>query len=134
VVGTKPKGHTGGKIIGEVRNLQERHEVDNSQKSWTIWSFRIESFDKTGNRMQPVPVEMRGRAFQGMLNEGDQVEIRAKWRGGQTLRVSEVRNVTTGARVVAKKGGSGVPMWVWNIVWFAAIGLALALCTGALDQ
>lgn len=133
VAGNKSRQHPRGKIVGEVRNLQERHETDNSQKTWTIWSFRVESFDRTGNRMQPVPVEMRGRTFQGMLNEGDQIEIRAKWREGQTLRVTEVYNTTTGSKVIVKKGVSGTPIWVWNIVFFIVLGLAAAFVCNGMD-
>lgn len=119
-----------GRIEGEVRNLQERQETDNSQKTWTVWSFRVESFDKAGNRLQPVPVEMRGRAFQGMLNEGDQIRIATSWKAGQTVRVKEVYNVTTRSKVKAK--GIGVPGWVWNILWLLALSLAAAYVCGGL--
>jgi hypothetical protein len=133
VEGGDSRQHPRGKITGEARNVITRHETDTSGKPLTILSFRVESFDKAGNRMQPVAVEMRGKSFQGMLNEGDQVKIRAILRKGQALRVSEVYNVTTGSRVKAKRSAPGIPMWVWNLVFFAAIALILAYCSGALD-
>ncbi len=55
-----------------------------------------------GNRLPPVPVEIRGRSIEGVISEGDQVEIPGVWREGETLRTTLVRNKTTGAVVKCK--------------------------------
>lgn len=91
------------KVRGEVRNLQERQESGAGDRSTNVRTFVVESYDAAGNRLPPVPVEMRGRGFQGVLSPGDTVEIAKKWREGQTLRVKKLRNVTTGGSVSVRR-------------------------------
>jgi hypothetical protein len=79
-----------------------------SGTSWTVLSFVLERYDKDGNRITPVPVEMRGRSFAGFLNEGDWVEVHAKWKKGKALRVSQVYNKTTESTVKAKGKSAAV--------------------------
>ncbi|MBU7028527.1 MAG: hypothetical protein HXS48_16455 [Theionarchaea archaeon] len=99
---------------GEARGIQSRQEADLSGTSWTVLSFVLERYDKNGNRLTPVPVEMRGRSFKGFLNEGDWVEVHGTLKKGKTLRVSQVYNKTTESTVKAKgesaavKAGSAV--------------------------
>ncbi len=90
-------------IVGEVRGFQSRTESLGPQyPTKTIWTFRVERFDAAGNRLPPVPVEMRSKSFDGFINEGDQVEISARWREGQIAKPRKLRNLTTGAIVKAR--------------------------------
>jgi hypothetical protein len=89
----------GNRVIGEVREFRERHETE-GQLSWIIWSFRVERYDATGNRLQPVPVEMKGMTFDGTMSEGDWVELPVDWKPGQVARPKRINNLTTGASIV----------------------------------
>lgn len=91
-------------IVGEARSIKERSEPAGGQQTVTIIAFHVERYDKAGNRMSPIPVEMRCKSFVGLIREGDQVEVRGKWREGEVLRVSKVYNLTTRSRI--KKGAS----------------------------
>lgn len=61
-------------------------------------SFRVERYDRSGNRLQPVPIEVQGIQLSGQLNDGEEVEVTGKWRRG-TIRARTVVNITTGAHV-----------------------------------
>ncbi|WP_189602548.1 hypothetical protein [Streptomyces lateritius] len=67
-----------------------------------VWTFRVERFDQMGNRVQLVPVEMRGRRFEGSVSDGDWVRARGRIRNG-TLHATRITNVTTGAVVRARR-------------------------------
>lgn len=100
-------------VVGEARGIQSRQETDLSGTSWTVLSFVLERYDKNGNRLTPVPVEMRGRSFKGFLNEGDWVKVHGTIKKGN-IQVSQVYNKTTESTVKAKgepaavKAGSAV--------------------------
>ncbi|MGW4043145.1 hypothetical protein [Streptomyces sp. NPDC004721] len=86
---------------GQVRAVQVRSENRGENQTKEIWTFRIERYDSEGNRILLVPVEMRGRTFEGSINDGDWVRARGRVRSG-TLRVSRLENLSTGASVLAK--------------------------------
>ncbi len=67
----------------------------------TVWNFRIDRHDASGNRLAPVPVEMRGYSFSGSVSNGDEIRVKGRWKSG-TLHVEELDNLTTGAEVRAK--------------------------------
>jgi hypothetical protein len=96
----RPGIYKASSIVGEVRGFQSRTESLGPQyPTKIIWTFRVERFDAAGNRLPPVPVEMRSKSFDGFINEGDQVEISGRWREGQIVRPRKLRNLTTGAMV-----------------------------------
>jgi hypothetical protein len=97
--------HTSAMIKGTVSSFQQRTEQINTgtgPRSLVVWDFRIEQRDSTGQPMPRVAVEMRGRSFIGSINNGDVVEIDARFRPGQVLQVRRLRNLTSGAVVTAK--------------------------------
>jgi hypothetical protein len=90
-------------LRGEVRGFRERVEQHGSGQYGSvapdiIWSFRIERYEG-GNRLPPIPVEMRGHKFKGFINEGDTVELHDRWREGETARPKQIFNVTNNAAV-----------------------------------
>ncbi|WP_141754159.1 hypothetical protein [Streptomyces subrutilus] len=93
-------------FTGTVRDFQVRRErsVVSGDNEIEIWHFRIERHDDRGNRMDPVPVEMRGLTFSGSVSNGDEVHVSGRWRNG-TLRVEEFTNLTTRAQVKGKSYG-----------------------------
>ncbi|YCK42924.1 hypothetical protein ACNF49_39465 [Actinomadura sp. ATCC 39365] len=99
----EPQAGQTARFTGIVRDFQQRQDrsLGNTDLEEEIWHFRIERYDANGNRLTPIPVEMTGLSFVGALSNGDHVTVEGKWREG-TLRVEEVANLTTNARVRAK--------------------------------
>lgn len=106
------------KIEGEARGIRYRMEHDKGNALY-IWSFRVERYDAAGNRLPPVPVEMRGRSFHGFINEGDRVRVQGRGKGG-VIKARKVRNLTTGARVEVKANDMPllVKIFVYPVLWF----------------
>lgn len=63
-------------------------------------TFRVETYDRGGNRRKPIPVRIRG-VMAGDVADGDQVRVRGPWRDG-TIAAETLENLSTGATV--KKG------------------------------
>jgi hypothetical protein len=92
------RGADGGetRFTGVARDVQQRQH-----ESMMHVDFRIERHDPSGNRLAPVPAEMRGttHGFSGRVSNGDEIRVvDGRWRNG-TLRVRELENLTTGAVV-----------------------------------
>jgi hypothetical protein len=87
-------------VEGQIRGIQQRVESHGELDS-SVWTFRIERYDRDGNRLPPIPVQMRGIAFEGSLSEGDEIKVVGVWKAG-TLYTERVQNITTGATVKAK--------------------------------
>jgi hypothetical protein len=123
---TAPKfAATGNRIIGEVREFRPRNQRE-GQLSMEIWSFRVERYDASGNRLQPVPVEMKGERFDGSISEGDWVELPGHWKPGEVAHPDQVNNLTTGATVrgsVTTSSKIGVTCgWIIFAVFLLAAG------------
>jgi hypothetical protein len=59
-----------------------------------VWTFMLDRHSATGERKDPIPVEMRGKNFTGFINDGHEVRLYEKsWRGG-IVRTKRVLNVT----------------------------------------
>jgi hypothetical protein len=83
-------------IHGEARRVQLRSAGGGG--SYDILTFVVDRFDEMGDRLTPIPVEMKG-TIQGVLNDGDKVEIDIQWQPGQTLAPTKFLNKTTGGIV-----------------------------------
>ncbi|MGV9248054.1 zinc ribbon domain-containing protein [Streptomyces sp. NPDC003710] len=88
----------GSEFTGVVRDFQQRQGSGGDED---VWNLRVERHDPSGNKLVPIPVEMRGHDWVGSLSDGDEVHVSGRWRDG-TLRVEELKNLTTDARVRAK--------------------------------
>lgn len=94
---TAPKyAASGNRIIGEVRELNHRQQKEGAYNK-EIWSFRVIRYDAAGNRLQPVPVELKGERIDGSISDGDWVEIPKNWKPGEVVISDQVKNLTTGA-------------------------------------
>jgi hypothetical protein len=85
-------------VAGIVRSFHSRVEtppVGPPSASLTVWTFRVEVMDATGNVVVRVPIEMRALSLRGAVHDGDTVEIQQAWKPGQTLHPRKLRNVTT---------------------------------------
>src|SRR5262249_32887884 len=85
-------------VVGVVRSIQTRQEGRSA-----VWNFRVERFDGQGNRLPPMPVELRAKEVVGALSEGDWVRVPAKWVKGRTTQVKRVRDLTTDTDVGAPR-------------------------------
>jgi hypothetical protein len=65
-----------------------------------VFTFKIEVQENSRDNVFFVPVEMRGDRFQGVLRDGDLIEVLAPWQPGQTLLTTQVSNLTTGSQFV----------------------------------
>lgn len=123
-------------VEGQARALQSRSEQRGEGYGETIWSFRVERHDEAGNRVQLIPVEIRGLTFEGSINEGDWVRAEGRVRAG-TFRANVLENRTTGA-VVRAKGYSKLAAVVFSVIFLIIISLvavvAFAVIRAASDQ
>jgi len=97
----KRKAKASRGVEGIVRSLAPRVErsAGNSYET-TVLYFTLERLDETtGNRLPPVPVEMRGVRFAGYVSEGDRVRIAGRWKSGEVLHPKKIMNLTTNAEV-----------------------------------
>jgi hypothetical protein len=95
---------TNGPIVGVVRGLRARSEEDPYVRlvHVQVWTFSVERTDEAGNPIAPISVQMRGHQFDGVIEEGDEVEVPGRWRTGELARVKRVYNRTKGATVEAR--------------------------------
>jgi FHA domain len=100
----RPRGRV-GRVRGVARSIQIRRAMDEQD----ILALRVDRYDDTGNRLQPVAVEFHGYTG-GQISDGEEVEVTGKWSSG-TLRASKIVNVTTSAEI------RGVPRAVRIIQW-----------------
>jgi hypothetical protein len=109
----------GTRFSGVVRDLRHR-DRDDAGNPMTVVDFRIERHDASGNRLAPVPVQMRGQSYSGAVNNGDEIQVtNANWRDG-TLRVTDLHNLSTGASVRAgQHRGWTIVTWVAVVVFVA---------------
>jgi hypothetical protein len=97
------KAHEVAVVRGEVRGFQERYERRGAA-NLIIWNFYIERHSPSGDRLSPVPIEIRAWRLTGRISNGDLVEVTATgWREGQKLYPSAVQNLTYGAKVGISK-------------------------------
>jgi hypothetical protein len=85
-------------VVGAVRNIKDRHEGHHS-----ICNFVVERYDDNGDRLQPMPVELRARKVSGALNDGDWVQVPGSWKQGKTKVVKRVWDITTDTDVGQKR-------------------------------
>ncbi|OKJ41572.1 hypothetical protein [Streptomyces sp. CB01580] len=104
-------------VEGQVHGARFRTEQQRDT-SEAVCTFRVERYDDSGNRIQLIPVEMRGYRVEGSISDGDWVRGTGRMKSG-TFRMTEVENLTTGADVRAK----GIPRiaLVFVFVLFALI-------------
>lgn len=107
-----------GAITGVARQVQMRTEVQgnsNGTSTIVVCTFRVEVRDRAGTPVWVVPVEMRGRSFEGSVSDGDVVRAEGKARRG-TLRVKRLHNLTTGAEVRTGTSTAGIVLVVLLVV------------------
>jgi hypothetical protein len=109
----RERGHA--RVRGVARAVQLR-----DQENGHVLSFRIEEYDRAGNRLRPVAVELKGTGLSGQLGDGEEVAVTGKWRHG-TIRARTVVNITTGAHVRVTGAKSG---WLGLLVF---LGLVIAV-------
>ena len=130
-----------GFIRGEVRGFQSRTETANNMggrqgisTSEIVWTFRIERYD-AGNRLSPIPIEMRGVSFTGFVSDGDMVEVRiGGWREGTTLQPDKLLNLSTHAEVQVKGSGFPKPFMVLALIGFLLIPVGVAAAALSKNQ
>ncbi len=116
--------HRSGKasVQGQIRGIQQRSE-SMGEGSVSVWTFRLERYDDSGNRMRPIPVQMRAASFDGSLHEGDEARAIGIWKAG-TLHTDQVDNLTTQSTVRARSFRKAI---IITLIIFAAVaGLLFA--------
>jgi hypothetical protein len=115
-------------IVGEARAVQRRME-DAGSCNVEVLSFRIERYDENGNRLPPVPVQIKGASFVGTIQEGDQVQLKERWKPGRIVQVKRIQNLTTQNTVTAK--GQGVGPWMGLILFVLFVACVVAFFIAA---
>jgi hypothetical protein len=94
-------------VEGEVRGFRQWTEsvsnpITNENVQEQVWTFQLQRH-LDGRPLAPIPVEMRGQSFSGVLSEGHTVRLeRVTWHEGQTVRTNHVYNVTLNTPVETK--------------------------------
>jgi hypothetical protein len=66
-----------------------------------VWQFIIKVMDKDLNELKSIPIEIRSSHINGIINDGDEVEVFEKWNPPQMMLVFRVFNHSTNSEVVA---------------------------------
>jgi hypothetical protein len=125
----KGKPKTSRKIVGFVRNFKESSEMKGLKQIY-VWSFYVERYDKEGNRLAPIPVQMKGNGFRGMIREGDKIKVSRKYLSRKgNIKTNKVYNQTTHSKVRTK---GFPPMFAFAnfigwIMWWGFMILIIAL-------
>ncbi len=97
-------------LEGVVRGFKESRQIVNrfinsyQDSEVIVWSFQLERHSETEDRLDPIPVEMRGKNFSGIINEGNVVRLYEKsWPGG-IVHTKRVYNVTFKDDIIAHGG------------------------------
>lgn len=115
-------------VEGQARGMQVRSEPASfSSRSVTMWSFRVERYDQSGDRALLVPVEMRGIGFAGTISDGDWVRVSGKLRHG-TMLASKIENLTTNSVVRPKHDVAVIVTQILIVI--AVVSLVLFLILG----
>lgn len=89
-------------IRGVVTSFRSRNEMVGPQ-SGSVWSFRVDAWDESGQPQPPVTVEMRGTRFEGSIAEGDWVELAGRAPSGVVVHPRTIRNLTMNCVVTARR-------------------------------
>jgi hypothetical protein len=118
-------------VEGIARSVQRRQDAPSGWSSYQsqVLTLRIERYDSSGNRLQPVPVELRGTEIRGTVVDGDIVQVRGKVIAGAILSVKKLDNRTSGTVVVAHTTSADAFVSLWNK---AFIGCFVVILAGAL--
>jgi hypothetical protein len=92
-----------GVVRGFKESKQSASGFNNMRLEDIVWTFQLERHGETGERLDPIPVEMRGKYFSGFINEGNVVRLYEKsWQGG-IVRTKRVHNVTFKEDIMADR-------------------------------
>jgi hypothetical protein len=120
---------------GTVANFKQRTEAHRRVPTAQIVNFRLERYDDRGNRLPPVPVEMRGITLAGHIGEGELIEISGRFFDG-ILFAKHARNLTTGGGL-STRATSRVGRFLGRRTEWAVVGLVLvtlACCVRFIPQ
>jgi hypothetical protein len=107
-------------VIGEARGVQMRSKPYQGGGSRDVLTFRIDQFDASGNRANSIPVEMTG-SINGIVTEGDKVEITGGWAPGKTLRPKLIRNLTTSGTVQTSGAETVIKLVIVGVFLFLVL-------------
>jgi pSer/pThr/pTyr-binding forkhead associated (FHA) protein len=112
-----PPRRGAAQVRGTARSINLREGGDKP----SVLNFRVDRFDASGNRIEPVAVELNYYRS-GQVSDGDEVEVTGTWSDG-AVKASKIVNLSTGASV---KGLSPAVKRLL-IIAFAAICLFILL-------
>lgn len=114
----EPSRRGAAHVRGTARSINLREGSDNQP---SVLNFRVDRFDASGNRIEPVAVELNYYRS-GQISDGDEVEVSGTWSDG-AVKASKIVNLSTGASV---KGLSPAVKRLL-IIAFAAVCLFILL-------
>lgn len=91
-----------------------------------VWSFRLERLDESDNPLPVISVELRGPLFDGMLRDGDEIEVKGRLQNG-VLHATSILNLSTSPPSLVRSRGNSIRS---ALVAFGLTATALAsICT-----
>ncbi len=93
-----------GKVHGFMIKSERDRIGPSNDPSHALWTFTLLRFnDELGNPLPRIPIEMRGKRFEGFINDEDTVIVKGKWEAGKVLKVNELYNKTNNIWVKTHK-------------------------------
>jgi len=122
------------KVRGIVRSFQTNPAGSALNSPWAgtvhVWTFRLERSDLHANDAPMTSVELRGPIFEGLLRDGDDVEVTGAIRNG-TLVAKELINYTSSPPSMVRATGKSVrnslvAIGLTSVVVFGLISFLIA--------
>lgn len=117
---------------GHVRGLARSVQTRQTPQARVVLSFRVDSYDESGVRLDSVAVELRNYRS-GRVGDGEEVDVTGKWDHG-TLRADKIIDVSTQAQVRRHaqlgKGGCLLALLILVVLLASALKMALIVNGG----
>lgn len=89
-----------GKVHGFAVKSEQALFGPSNNPTQIVWTFTLLRFnDELGSPLPRIPIEMRGKRFDGFINDEDTVVVKGKWKEGEVLKVNELYNKSNNIRV-----------------------------------
>lgn len=113
--GAAPLPRSGSARLEGIARRVEVRQQSIFQFGRQIVSLRLERYDRQGNRLTPVPVELTTFYLRGQITDGERVTVDGRWADG-TLLAKRLINESTGGTIGTAKNVKKIVLTVVAVV------------------